>query len=92
MRLLVFIATITLCLAVSLAVLQRFEQAPKPDGSLSFLVIGDWGRRGAYNQSEVAVQVIVYLCVNQYICGFGALIDMVLIINLYIVKVNLKKS
>ncbi|XP_061373794.1 purple acid phosphatase 8-like isoform X2 [Gastrolobium bilobum] len=59
MRLLVFIATITLTLAVSSAVLQRFEQAPKPDGSLSFLVVGDWGRKGAYNQSKVAVQMAV---------------------------------
>ncbi|TKY59770.1 Purple acid phosphatase 8 [Spatholobus suberectus] len=57
MGLLVFIGTITLCLVVSSAVLQRFEQAPKPDGSLSFLVIGDWGRKGAYNQSEVAFQM-----------------------------------
>ncbi|GLU18388.1 hypothetical protein SLE2022_346940 [Rubroshorea leprosula] len=36
---------------------RRFEHPPKPDGSLSFLVIGDWGRRGTYNQSEVAVQM-----------------------------------
>ncbi|KAF5192440.1 Purple acid phosphatase [Thalictrum thalictroides] len=27
------------------------------DGSLSFLVVGDWGRRGAYNQSQVALQM-----------------------------------
>ncbi|RDX60560.1 Purple acid phosphatase 8, partial [Mucuna pruriens] len=57
MGLLVFIGTITLCLVVSSAVLQRFEQAPKPDGSLSFLVVGDWGRKGAYNQSQVAFQM-----------------------------------
>jgi len=48
---LVFIGTIALCLVVSSAVLEQFEQAPKQDGSLSFLVIGDWGRKGAYNQS-----------------------------------------
>ncbi|KAJ8440159.1 hypothetical protein Cgig2_003484 [Carnegiea gigantea] len=36
---------------------QRFEQATKPDGSLSFLVVGDWGRRGAFNQSHVATQM-----------------------------------
>nr|AFK35320.1 unknown [Lotus japonicus] len=58
MGLFVFFATITLCLVVdSSAVLERFEEAPKPDGSLSFLVIGDWGRGGAYNQSQVAVQM-----------------------------------
>ncbi|EOY01292.1 hypothetical protein QUC31_013859 [Theobroma cacao] len=39
------------------AELQRFEHAAKPDGSLSFLVVGDWGRRGLYNQSEVALQM-----------------------------------
>ena len=39
------------------AELQRFTHTPKVDGSLSFLVIGDWGRRGEYNQSEVAFQM-----------------------------------
>ncbi|KAK6249844.1 Calcineurin-like phosphoesterase domain [Theobroma cacao] len=39
------------------AELQRFQQPVKADGSLSFLVIGDWGRKGAYNQSEVALQM-----------------------------------
>jgi len=29
----------------------------KSDGSLSFLVIGDWGRKGGFNQSLVAHQV-----------------------------------
>ncbi|MBA0785066.1 hypothetical protein Gotri_024898, partial [Gossypium trilobum] len=37
--------------------LKRFEQPSKGDGSLSFLVIGDWGRRGAFNQSQVASQM-----------------------------------
>ncbi|EXC05037.1 Purple acid phosphatase 3 [Morus notabilis] len=41
----------------SKAELQRFEHAAKKDGSLSFLVVGDWGRRGYYNQSEVALQM-----------------------------------
>ncbi|XP_021641299.2 purple acid phosphatase 8 [Hevea brasiliensis] len=52
-------ATIILyfCSVSSLAELQRFQQPLKPDGSLSFLVIGDWGRRGLFNQSEVAVQM-----------------------------------
>ncbi|KAK7359513.1 hypothetical protein VNO77_01474 [Canavalia gladiata] len=57
MRLIVLIAAITLCLGLTSAVLQRFEEAPKPDGSLSFLAIGDWGRKGAYNQSQVAFQM-----------------------------------
>ncbi|KAI9174207.1 hypothetical protein LWI28_013730 [Acer negundo] len=37
--------------------LPRFEQPVKADGSLSFLVVGDWGRRGAFNQSQVAFQM-----------------------------------
>ncbi|PON96794.1 Acid phosphatase, type [Trema orientale] len=37
--------------------LQKFNQPTKDDGSMSFLVIGDWGRRGDYNQSQVAVQM-----------------------------------
>ncbi|XP_050233994.1 purple acid phosphatase 3-like isoform X2 [Mercurialis annua] len=41
----------------SLAKLQRFNHPLKPDGSLSFLVVGDWGRRGFYNQSQVAQQM-----------------------------------
>ncbi|KAM7479597.1 hypothetical protein LguiA_027810 [Lonicera macranthoides] len=49
-----------LCIKTTLinAELERFEQpAAKGDGSLSFLVIGDWGRRGAFNQSLVALQM-----------------------------------
>lgn len=42
----------------ALADLQRVEHAPKSDGSLSLLVVGDWGRKGEYNQSQVATQVI----------------------------------
>ncbi|KAI4352072.1 hypothetical protein L6164_006358 [Bauhinia variegata] len=39
------------------AELQTFAHPSKHDGSLSFLVLGDWGRRGAYNQSQVAFQM-----------------------------------
>ncbi|KAJ6689498.1 hypothetical protein OIU85_005864 [Salix viminalis] len=42
---------------LSAAEFQRFGHAAKADGSLSFLVVGDWGRRGAYNQTEVAIQM-----------------------------------
>ncbi|XWS69457.1 hypothetical protein CRYUN_Cryun04dG0180900 [Craigia yunnanensis] len=57
--LLTLVSTLLLgLLSVScLSELQRFEHAVKPDGSLSFLVVGDWGRRGLYNQSEVALQM-----------------------------------
>lgn len=41
----------------SFAELQKFDHAPKDDGSISFLVVGDWGRRGFYNQSKVALQM-----------------------------------
>ncbi|KAF9604787.1 hypothetical protein IFM89_010328 [Coptis chinensis] len=37
--------------------LERIQQPTKSDGSLSFLVVGDWGRKGAYNQSQVALQM-----------------------------------
>ncbi|KAF5750071.1 purple acid phosphatase 8-like isoform X1 [Tripterygium wilfordii] len=56
------IATVSiwLCFICSSAAaeLQRFEhRIIKEDGSLSFLVVGDWGRRGLYNQSKVAQQM-----------------------------------
>ncbi|XAR55330.1 Acid phosphatase, partial [Bertholletia excelsa] len=44
-------------LVCSFGELQKFEHNPKANGSLSFLVIGDWGRRGFYNQSLVALQM-----------------------------------
>ncbi|XP_030956571.1 purple acid phosphatase 3-like [Quercus lobata] len=52
-----FTAILSLCLVLSLAEFQRFVQPTKADGSLSFLVVGDWGRRGGYNQSQVAHQM-----------------------------------
>ncbi|KAK4436794.1 Purple acid phosphatase 17 [Sesamum alatum] len=36
---------------------QRFEQPTKGDGTLRFLVVGDWGRKGEFNQSRVAYQM-----------------------------------
>ncbi|XVF85546.1 hypothetical protein PTKIN_Ptkin17bG0125900 [Pterospermum kingtungense] len=44
-------------LVPSFGKLPRFEHPIKGDGSLSFLVVGDWGRKGLYNQSEVAFQM-----------------------------------
>ncbi|XP_022735153.1 purple acid phosphatase 17-like [Durio zibethinus] len=44
-------------LVPSFAELQRIEHPTKSDASLSFLVVGDWGRKGFYNQSEVAFQM-----------------------------------
>ncbi|KAL3510334.1 hypothetical protein ACH5RR_029735 [Cinchona calisaya] len=46
-----------LCLVFSKAELPRFAHATKSDGSLILLVVGDWGRRGTFNQTEVAIQM-----------------------------------
>ncbi|KAI3975863.1 hypothetical protein MKX01_030708 [Papaver californicum] len=48
---------LTCLVSSSFGELQRFEHAIKGDGSLNFLVVGDWGRRGLYNQSHVAHQM-----------------------------------
>lgn len=37
------------------------EHSVKDDKSLSFLVVGDWGRGGAFNQSQVAHQVVIII-------------------------------
>jgi len=42
---------------VAFSELQRFEHSTKTDGSLSVMVVGDWGRRGTHNQSLVALQM-----------------------------------
>uniref|UniRef100_A0A453IJE7 Calcineurin-like phosphoesterase domain-containing protein n=1 Tax=Aegilops tauschii subsp. strangulata TaxID=200361 RepID=A0A453IJE7_AEGTS len=42
--------------APAAAELPLVEHPAKNDGSLSLLVIGDWGRNGTYNQSRVADQ------------------------------------
>ena len=42
---------------LAVAALPRLAHPAKGDGSLSLLVVGDWGRKGTYNQSRVAVQV-----------------------------------
>ncbi|KAE9601042.1 putative Acid phosphatase [Lupinus albus] len=60
MGLLVLISTITLCFVASSATLQRFTASPKKDESLSFLVVGDWGRKGAHNQTKVAAQMAIH--------------------------------
>ncbi|KAK6931686.1 Calcineurin-like phosphoesterase domain, ApaH type [Dillenia turbinata] len=54
---LILACIVGLCLLLGSAELQRLEQPAKPDGSLSFLVVGDWGRKGTYNQSQVAFQM-----------------------------------
>ncbi|KAJ4960845.1 hypothetical protein NE237_020755 [Protea cynaroides] len=49
-------ATLALCLVSTLAKLQQIDHPVNSD-SLRFLVIGDWGRKGQYNQSKVALQM-----------------------------------
>ncbi|RLM68854.1 purple acid phosphatase 3-like [Panicum miliaceum] len=39
------------------AALPRVEHAPKADGTLVVLAVGDWGRRGQFNQTLVARQM-----------------------------------
>ncbi|KAL2347828.1 hypothetical protein Fmac_001828 [Flemingia macrophylla] len=49
-----------LCIYIVLPIsaeLQRFQHHQKHDGSLIFLVVGDWGRKGQYNQSLIAAQM-----------------------------------
>ncbi|KAL6596028.1 hypothetical protein ACP70R_047392 [Stipagrostis hirtigluma subsp. patula] len=45
-----------LCAPAAAAGLARLEHPAKDDGTLSLLVVGDWGRNGTYNQSRVAEQ------------------------------------
>ncbi|KAL6842900.1 hypothetical protein ACP4OV_027213 [Aristida adscensionis] len=39
------------------AELTKVEHAPKEDGTLAVLAVGDWGRRGQFNQTLVAEQM-----------------------------------
>lgn len=52
-----FLALLAVAAGVAAAELTRVEHPAKNDGSLSLLVVGDWGRKGNYNQSRVAEQV-----------------------------------
>ncbi|CAL0329795.1 unnamed protein product [Lupinus luteus] len=54
----IFIASLFCVLVIpSLAELQRFKHNGNSNQPLNFLVIGDWGRKGTYNQSLVAKQM-----------------------------------
>ncbi|CAN6363123.1 unnamed protein product [Urochloa humidicola] len=51
-------AAALLMAAPAAAALPRVEHSPKAaDGSLAILVVGDWGRRGQFNQTLVAQQM-----------------------------------
>jgi hypothetical protein len=64
----VFIGVAVVCVSVNVsAELQRLEHPAvnKADASsISFLVIGEWGRKGTYNQSRVAFQVSLSLTLS----------------------------
>ena len=47
----------TVLAVLAAAALPWLEHPAKNDGSLSLLVVGDWGRKGACNQSRVTEQV-----------------------------------
>lgn len=53
-------------LVLASSILPVTEHEPKANGLLQLLVVGDWGRKGEYNQSQVAVQVSLSLslCVS----------------------------
>ena len=50
-------ALLLLLVAPSAAELTRVEHPPKTEGSLAILAVGDWGRKGQFNQTLVAQQV-----------------------------------
>ncbi|KAF8683480.1 hypothetical protein HU200_044387 [Digitaria exilis] len=55
---LALLAVAALCCGPAAAALPRLEHyTAKNDGSLSLLVVGDWGRQGTHNQSRVAEQM-----------------------------------
>jgi hypothetical protein len=67
-----FIALLTVAAlrcAPAAAELERVEHPAKNDGSLSLLVIGDWGRKGTYNQSRVAEQVHLLRLISSWLVG-----------------------
>ncbi|TVU47791.1 hypothetical protein EJB05_07400 [Eragrostis curvula] len=51
------LAVAALLCAPAIAELTRLEHPAKDDGTVSLLVVGDWGRKGTFNQSRVAEQM-----------------------------------
>jgi tartrate-resistant acid phosphatase type 5 len=54
------IILIALQSALLRAELTKLQHLPKNQGNLAILVVGDFGRKGAYNQSDVASQVFFF--------------------------------
>lgn len=57
MKLTLTILVVMLVVDMSKGEFQRFQPSTKADGTVTALVIGDWGRKGEYNQSLLARQV-----------------------------------
>ena len=56
-------AVASLCCGMAAAALPRVEHPARNDGTLSLLVVGDWGRGGTHNQTRVAEQVRgIFIC------------------------------
>ena len=51
------VAVMTCQMGFSQAELPKLEHPSRGDVSLRLLVVGDWGRKGLYNQSQVSYQV-----------------------------------
>ncbi|KAG8388139.1 hypothetical protein BUALT_Bualt02G0094800 [Buddleja alternifolia] len=64
---LLIIACIYLSKYTATAELMQISQSTKPNGPVTFLAVGDWGRKGAFNQSAVARAVIS--CIYMYSMG-----------------------
>lgn len=62
---------LVLSLVSSSAELQKLEHSIKNDGSLSLLVIGDWGRKGEFNQTQVATQVGCHISLDAQLSSFS---------------------
>ncbi|XP_042004864.1 purple acid phosphatase 4-like [Salvia splendens] len=57
MKVTLTILVVMLVVDVSKGEFQRFQPSTKADGSITAFVIGDWGRKGEYNQSLLAHQM-----------------------------------
>ncbi|GJN30827.1 hypothetical protein PR202_gb19165 [Eleusine coracana subsp. coracana] len=57
LALLAVTAALVMCAPAAAELARVAHESAKNDGALSLLVVGDWGRKGAYNQSRVAEQM-----------------------------------
>ncbi|KAJ8554105.1 hypothetical protein K7X08_024783 [Anisodus acutangulus] len=57
MVLFLLVASFLISSCCSATRLKKFDHPTKDNGNLRYLVVGDWGRKGDYNQSVVALQM-----------------------------------